>query len=388
MPLSSPLLPPAVIGIVGGGQLGMMTIREAQRMGYRSVVWDTSADCPASRLADETIVAPYDDRNAAERFARSVDVITYEFENIRADTIAYLETLNIVRPASNVLRISQHRQSEKDFLSKNGFPTTRFARAASSNDVAKAIQEIGLPVVVKTATSGYDGKGQVVIRNGDGMAEGLQSLSPSGDGYVVEQLVSLERELSVIVARRAPGETITFPVCENEHRENILHTTIIPARVHDAVRMEATRIAHAIAETFHLVGVLCVEMFLTAGGKLLVNELAPRPHNSGHYTLDACSVSQFEAHVRTVCGFPLTTPRLLSPCAMINLLGKHVQVLNTTTVMKIEGAKVHLYGKTRTEPKRKMGHITLTAPSPREVHEKLNQIQKLIGEHPSHTEHH
>ncbi len=380
MALNPSFLPPAVIGIVGGGQLGMMTIREAQRMGYRTVVWDPSPDCPASRLANETIVAPFDNRAAAERFSKSVDVITYEFENIQSDTIALLETSKPVRPDSSILRISQHRRSEKDFLRNNGFPTAHFRRADSRNDIQKAIEETGLPAVVKTATSGYDGKGQVVIQNAADVQSALSSLPSTGDGYIVEQFVVLERELSVIVAGSASGQSVTFPVCENEHRENILHATILPARVPDSVVRNANEIARSIADTLNLVGVLCVEMFLSTDGTLLVNELAPRPHNSGHCTLDACNMSQFDAHVRTVCNLPLTQPRLLTPCAMVNLLGKHLQVLDIAEALMIDGAKIHLYGKSKSEPKRKMGHITVTAVTPGEVKKKMEHIQMLIGE--------
>ncbi|MFN0158798.1 MAG: 5-(carboxyamino)imidazole ribonucleotide synthase [Bacteroidota bacterium] len=376
---SSPILPPSTIGIIGGGQLGMMTIREAQRMGYRTIVWDPDPACPASRLADKTITAPYTDAKASAAMATKADVITYEFENINAATVTTLEQTKIVRPGSSILKISQHRRREKLELRRHGFPTAPFTFATNVPELESAITEIGLPVVVKTATSGYDGKGQSVLRTNSDVENFFGTLGSPGE-YVVEKFVMLQCELSVIVARSLNGNAVSFPVAENEHRENILHVSIIPARISERLRKESEKLARSIADTLSVVGILCVEMFVTIEGALLVNELAPRPHNSGHYTLDACSISQFEALVRTVCGLPVAPPALLTSCAMVNILGKHMSRLDIPALLEIEGIKLHLYGKTIVQPKRKMGHVTILGTTPREVEQRMAKVHRLLEE--------
>ncbi len=357
----------------------MMTIREAQRMGYRTIVWDPDPACPASRLADETITASYTDAKASAAMATKADVITYEFENINAATVTTLEQTKTVRPGSSILTISQHRRREKLELRRLGFPTAPFAFATTVTELETAITEIGLPAVVKTATSGYDGKGQTVLRtNAD--AEDFIHTVKGTDEYVVEKFVMLQCELSAIVARSLDGNTASFPVAENEHRENILHTSIIPARISEQLRDDAGALACSIAEAFDVIGVICVEMFVTTDGNILVNELAPRPHNSGHYTLDACSISQFEALVRTVCGLPMPTPTLLAPCAMVNILGKHLDQLDLSALLAIEGIKLHLYGKIAVQPRRKMGHISVCGTTAAEVEQRLSSVCAMIKE--------
>lgn len=374
------LLPPAVIGIIGGGQLGMMTIREAQRMGYRTVVWDPSRDCPASRLADSTIAAPFDDKNAATILSDSVDVATYEFENIDAATVERVEQNVPVLPGSTILKIAQHRKEEKEELAKRGFPVVQYRAATGTKELLTALNEVGLPAVVKTATSGYDGKGQTVIRTSQDEQAFLNQTNTENREYVVEKLLDLRCELSSIVVRNANGDVAAFPIAENAHRNNILHRTIVPSRMPAALVKQAEELGRAIIESFGMVGVLCVEMFVTKDGTLLVNELAPRPHNSGHYSLDACSCSQFEALVRAVCGLALTQPKLLTPCAMVNLLGKHLERLDVPKLMAWDSTKLHLYGKTKVEPNRKMGHITVLGRTTEEVWEKVRHVEEMIGE--------
>jgi 5-(carboxyamino)imidazole ribonucleotide synthase len=377
--MRSPILPPATIGIVGGGQLGMMIVREAQRMGYRSIVWDPDPECPASRLADRTISAPFSEVNAAERLAAAADVVTYEFENVDPFAIEHIERSRLVLPGSAILRIAQHRREEKEELRRRGFPTVAYRVATGRDNVEKAVREIGFPVVIKTATSGYDGKGQLVVR--DEKALDLLARHDAVDGeFVVEQLVDLLCEVSVVAARSVDGTIITFPVGENLHRENILHRTTVPAGISLEVQQEAIQIARGVMEEFSVVGVLCTEMFVTREGNVLVNELAPRPHNSGHYTLDACDTSQFEAVVRAVCGLPIEAPRLLSPCAMVNLLGKHLERLDIPTLLRMRGIKLHLYGKKESRPKRKMGHITILGYSAEEVDRGVRMVETMIGE--------
>jgi 5-(carboxyamino)imidazole ribonucleotide synthase len=374
------LLPPAVIGIIGGGQLGMMTIREAQRMGYRTVVWDPNPECPASRLADEVIAAPFNDLNAATIFGDNVDVATYEFENIDSVAVEKVERAVAVYPGSQFLRIAQHRREEKAELAKRGFPVVPHRAAGNKEEVGHACAELGFPVVVKTSTSGYDGKGQTVL-NSDEQSKGfLQQLGEEPKEYVVEKFLDLQCELSCVAVRNSEGTVAVFPISENTHRNNILHRTIVPARVSSGLMSGARELGKRIIESFQLVGVLCVEMFVTRDGSLLVNELAPRPHNSGHYSLDACSYSQFEALIRTVSGLPIPAPELLAPCGMVNLLGKHLEKLDVATLSGWGGVKLHLYGKKQSGPNRKMGHITVVGGSIQDVDSKVAMVERMIGE--------
>lgn len=370
------ILPPSIIGIIGGGQLGMMTIREAQRMGYGSIVWDPDPDCPAARLADETVTAPFSDQNAARRVVESANVVTFEFEHIDSSVVRWIEDHSNVFPSSNILRISQHRRIEKDELSKRGFPVVNYRVAASSDELKNAFAALGFPIVVKTATAGYDGKGQHVIPNQAQAGGFLENLSEDFREVIVESFVDLQTELSVIAVRGSNGIIRTFPVAENEHRENILYKSTIPARVTHSIKNAAVELASDLIEQLEVIGILCVEMFVTKEGRVLVNELAPRPHNSGHYSLDACDISQFEALVRSICHLPLPAPELLSPCAMINILGRDLEVLDHSEVLNLPGTKIHLYGKKRVEPKRKMGHITILGPSSEEVGRRVSVIEK------------
>ncbi|MCI0706913.1 MAG: 5-(carboxyamino)imidazole ribonucleotide synthase [Ignavibacteriae bacterium] len=376
----SALLPPATIGIIGGGQLGMMTVREAQRMGYRTVVWDPDPDCPASRLTDDTIFAPFNDRNAATILVENSDVVTYEFENVDSATVERVEETTTVFPGSGILKIAQHRKKEKEELQKRGFPVVRHAVAQIGNEISQAISGIELPVVVKTTTAGYDGKGQTVLRSQNEVDEFLKLHTNGSREFVAEQFLDLQCELSCIAVRTKAGEVVAYPVSENMHRNNILHRTIVPARVSDKLAKQALELGASIIESFEMVGVLCVEMFVTKDGALLVNELAPRPHNSGHYTLDATTCSQFEALVRAVCGLPVPTPKLLSPCAMVNVLGKHLERLDVSRLSRQPGVKLHLYGKKRVEPNRKMGHITVLGESGAEVDKLVKEVETMIGE--------
>jgi 5-(carboxyamino)imidazole ribonucleotide synthase len=285
-----------------------------------------------------------------------------------------------VLPGSTILKIAQHRKEEKLELAKRGFPVVQHRAATGTKELLAALQEVGLPVVVKTATSGYDGKGQTVLRTSQDEQAFLNQTNDENREYVVEKFLDLQCELSSIVVRNDDGNIAAFPIAENVHRNNILHRTIVPARAPDALVKQAEELGRAIIESFGIAGVLCVEMFVTKGGTLLVNELAPRPHNSGHYSLDACSCSQFEALVRAVCGLPIPQPKLLTPCAMVNLLGKHLERLDVPKLMAWDGVKLHLYGKTKAEPNRKMGHVTVLGAATEEVWKKVQSIETMIGE--------
>jgi 5-(carboxyamino)imidazole ribonucleotide synthase len=379
-PPCPPLLPPATIGIIGGGQLGMMLVREAQRMGYRTIVWDPDPACPAHRLADETLSAPFNDTTTARRLAAIADTVTYEFENIDAAAVRLIEQTRPVFPGSAILAIAQNRALEKDTLRKLGFSVARYEVVPADGSLDAAAARIGLPVVAKTGTAGYDGKGQTILRSeADVRAWAAPPQHTQGD-LVLEEFLTLEAELSVLVARGTDGTIRTFPPAENEHRQNILHLSRVPTRLTKETSAAAVALARRIAEAFDLRGLLCVELFLTADGRLLVNELAPRPHNSGHYSLDACDCSQFEMLIRVMCGLPLPEPFLLTPCAMVNLLGKHVLRAPLDRLLSVPGTRVHLYGKQRNEPHRKMGHVTILAPDPGEVTMRIQQLQLIIGE--------
>ena len=326
------------------------------------------------------MTAPFSSRETAQRFAEGSDVITYEFEHIDAGVVAWLEERKPVIPGSEILSIAQHRREEKQQLARRGFPLVAHALASSQAELWEAVRDIGYPVVAKTATAGYDGKGQTVLSQEEDTRRMARHLGESPQELVIEKFESLLCEVSVIAIRSQKGEVATFPVAENEHRENILHLTMVPARISETIRRQAAELAREIIESFALTGVLCVEMFITREERILVNELAPRPHNSGHFSLDACDVSQFEALVRSICRLPLPVPRLFSPCAMINILGKHMDKLDVDRLMKIPGAKLHLYGKRRIERRRKMGHITVLAPTSHDVERQVAVVEALLGE--------
>jgi 5-(carboxyamino)imidazole ribonucleotide synthase len=348
--------PGSTVGVMGSGQLGRMFAIAARRMGYRVHVYSPERDTPAGAMADVEIAAPYGDRRAVEAFAAGVDVLTFEFENIPAESIAWAAEHCVVRPAGRVLHTCQHRLREKEFLVAAGAPVPIFAPVADAGDLSAAIEQVGVPAVLKTAAFGYDGKGQrKILSAADAGEVGVLS--------VLEQFVPFEKEISVLVARGIDGRAETFPVCENIHRNHILDLTIAPARVSAEVERAARALACSIAEKLELVGLLAVEMFLLPDSTLLVNELAPRPHNSGHYTFDACVTSQFEQQLRAICGLPLGSTELLRPAAMANLLGDLWSdgEPDWAAAAGFPAVKIHLYGKSGPRPGRKMGHLTALA---------------------------
>ncbi|WP_407653378.1 5-(carboxyamino)imidazole ribonucleotide synthase [Brevibacillus ruminantium] len=366
--------PGATIGILGGGQLGRMIALAGRAMGYRFVTLDPTEDAPCGQTADRQIVARYDDVTAALQLAEASDVISYEFENVDAQVAEVLETKSYVPQGSRLLRITQHRIREKTAIRELGIPVAPFCVVESKESLRQAVQELGLPAVMKTATGGYDGKGQWVLRSEAELDEAYETLAKAGTELIVEQFVPFVMELSVIAARNPAGELAVFPAAENVHIDNILHLSIVPARIPEAVRRKAEEIARKIAEKLDVVGLVAVEMFLGANGELYVNELAPRPHNSGHYTMDACVTSQFEQHVRAVCNLPLGSTELLSPVVMVNILGEHLEPVLERIERLPRTAKLHLYGKADSKPKRKMGHINVLAST---VEAALSEIDRL-----------
>jgi 5-(carboxyamino)imidazole ribonucleotide synthase len=362
------ILPGQTIGILGGGQLGRMFAIAARRMGYRVAAFDPTRDCPTGQVADIEVNAAYDDVDAARRFAGQVDVVTFEFENVPAETLAEIERVRPVHPSPTVLDTCRHRLREKRFLASNAFPVAEFREVSDVASLHRAVDELGTPCVLKTADFGYDGKGQAKLDRETDLGAAWRLLGrPVG---VVERFVRFEKELSVIVARGVSGETRCFEVFENEHANHILDFTTAPARVPAATARAAVELATQVARALGVVGLLTVEMFLDPDAGLLVNELAPRPHNSGHVTFDAAVTSQFEQQLRAVCGLPLGDPSLLRPSAMANLLGdlwRDGREPNWPAALTDPRVKLHLYGKQSAKPGRKMGHLTATADTPGEA---------------------
>ena len=350
--------PGSTVGVMGSGQLGRMFAIAARRMGYRIHVFSPERDTPAGALADLEVAAPYEDEAAVKAFAAGVDVLTFEFENIPARSVEWAAAHCTVRPGGHVLHICQHRLREKQFLAAAGIPVAPFAPVDTQAELRAALEALGTPSVLKTAAFGYDGKGQQKITS---MAE-AGSIALNGPS-VLEQFIPFAGEVSVIVARGVDGQTVTFPVFENIHRNHILDITVTPARIPPAVEASARALACAVAEELDLIGLLAVELFLLPDSTLIVNELAPRPHNSGHGTFDACITSQFEQQLRAICGLPLGSAELLRPVAMANLLGDLWQdgEPDWAAAAAYPDVKIHLYGKRGPRPGRKMGHLTALA---------------------------
>jgi len=346
--------PGSTIGIVGGGQLGRMLARAASRMGYKTHIYTPEKDSPASHVATKTTVGAYQDTTALRAFAQTVDIVTFEFENIPAETLEMLQYLVAVRPKPEVLFTTRHRLREKEFISAQGIKTAPFAPVRNATELEQAIQKIGVPGVLKTTEMGYDGKGQAVIRDAAEAAKAWASLGKTE--CILEGFIEFTAEASVIVARSTHGEMRCYPLVQNIHRDHILHRTIAPAPFIDDYQTDAVRIAKTLAEKLDVVGLLAVELFVTKDG-LLVNELAPRPHNSGHWSMEGAPTSQFEQHIRAICGWALGDTFVRSPCEMINLLGD--DWLQWEAYAKQAQAHVHLYGKTESRPGRKMGHVTI-----------------------------
>lgn len=349
-----PLPPNSVIGIVGGGQLGRMSAMAAARLGFRCHILSDEPDSPASQVAAATILGDYGNTDTVEAFARTVDVVTFEFENVPAAALDLMASLRPVRPSPAILRTSQDRIAEKSFLNSIGIATAPWAELRETGDLPTALGRIGLPSVLKTTRLGYDGKGQALIRHPDDATSSWSALHPKP--LILEGFVDFACELSVIVGRGADGQSVAFDAVENRHREHILDLTLAPAQVSAEIACSARAKALHIADALGLVGLLTVEFFVTRDGEILANEIAPRPHNSGHWTIDACPASQFEVHIRAVAGLPLAAARRHSDAVMKNLVGPK-DMANWPELLKMDGAIPHLYGKSEARPGRKMGHF-------------------------------
>lgn len=357
--------PVETIGVIGGGQLGRMFALDAKRMGYNVVTLDPQEHSPCGQVADEQIVAAYDDLAAIERLGRRTDLVTYEFENVDIGSIRHLERLQYrVTPSSDVLHVTQNRLLEKEFAQSIGIATTAFRAVRNAAELAAAAERIGFPAVLKTVRGGYDGKGQWQVDSFDDARAALQAAD--GAELIFEAMVPLACELSVIATRNARDESVTYPVAENTHDRGILSMTIAPARVEARVAQTACEMAARVGRGLQIVGTYCVEFFLSTSGELMLNEIAPRPHNSGHYTIDVTPCSQYEQHVRAICDLPLSPPRLLTNAIMMNVLGEGTgdHLAGVSELLSDPSIVLHVYGKRHAVARRKMGHFTMLVDGP------------------------
>jgi 5-(carboxyamino)imidazole ribonucleotide synthase len=373
-----PVLPGSAIGVLGSGQLGRMFAIAARRMGYRVHTLSPDEDTPTGQVADVEINAAYEDLDAVAKFASAVSVVTFEFENVPAATAEAAARCAPVRPAGHVLHTTQHRLREKNFLSQAGLPLTPFRRVTSLEDLGKAVGALGLPAILKTADFGYDGKGQFRIKTISDLEQAWQVVG--GRESVLEAFVDFDREISVVAARGVAGEFIHYVAIENQHRNGILSTSLAPARVPESIARQAVEIAREVLEKLEVVGVLCVEFFVVRDGRLLINELAPRPHNSGHFTFDANVTSQFEQQLRAVCALPFGEVRQCAPAAMANLLGDIWTngEPDWAAVAAVPNVKLHLYGKESPRPGRKMGHLTALSSSVEQAYEDVQRALSTL----------
>lgn len=370
------------IGIIGGGQLGKMMILDAKRLDYQFVILDPAPDCPAHSIADRHIVADFNDIAAIERLASKVDVVTYEFEHISLAALQKLEAKgHLVYPSASTLEHIQNKYQQKLWLQKHGLPVPEFVSVKSVQDIRRAEELYGYPLILKTCTGGYDGKGNAVIREESEIEAAYQALGAGKLPLMAEECIPFTKEVSVLACRSTNGEKSVFPVAENVHKNSILDETTVPADIGESTRKEAMEVAAACLDAFDAYGMLCVELFVTKEGHVLVNELAPRPHNSGHYTIEGCYTSQYEQHIRAILGLPLGDARLIRPTAMKNLIGDRTgkaEVHGLEEAYRYPDVKIHIYGKSEVKPGRKMGHITATAETAEEALRQVRGAHKAI----------
>lgn len=375
---SAVFLPGSTIGVMGSGQLGRMLAIAARRMGYRVHTFSPEKDTPTGQIADLETCAEYGDEAAVRAFAKGVDVLTFEFENVPVQSVDWAAEHCVVRPSGRVLHVCQHRLREKEFLRAAGLPLPEFVEVNSLESLRGAVERLGVPAVLKTAAFGYDGKGQRKISKDSDLAEVWSGFE--GRSAVLEAWVPFEREISVLVARSLTGEMAVYPVCENAHANHVLDLTLVPARISEAAAKQARQLAEQAAQALDLVGLLAVEMFLLADGRILINEMAPRPHNSGHFSFDASMTSQFEQQLRAVCGLALGSTELLKPAAMANLLGDVWAggEPDWAAAAALPAVKIHLYGKSEARLGRKMGHLVALADSLEEAVEMVCEARRRL----------
>lgn len=372
------------IGIIGGGQLGKMMILDAKRLDTYFVILDPTPKCPADSIADEHIVAEFDDVRAFHELAEKVDVVTYEFEHINAEALQELEAEgHKVYPSSETLLHIQNKYHQKMWLRKHGLPVPDFEKVETPEDIRKAGEVFGYPMMLKTCTGGYDGKGNAPVETEADVESAFEALGAGRLPLMVEAFCPFEKEVSVLVCRSVNGDIKVFPVAENVHKDSILDETTVPAQISSDCTKKAMDIAREAVQVFNACGMLCIELFVTGDGQVLVNELAPRPHNSGHYTIEGCVTSQYENHIRGILGLPLGSTELLRPTVMKNIIGQYsmdkAEVKGLDEAYAIGEVKVHIYGKEKVSKGRKMGHITVTAPTVEEALEKARLAHSKIS---------
>ena len=381
------IAPGSRLGVLGGGQLGLFFAVAARQMGYSVVVWDPDPGAPAHRWADRSVCLPFESSAGLRDFLKDTAAVTYEWENLPAPQVLAIEAAVRVRPQGGVLRLLQNRIAQKQFLVQCGLPVVPFRPLSDPDALPAALAEIGFPAVCKTATAGYDGRGQWRIGHAQAVPHLSTQLPDGSTGWVLEKWVPHTHELSVIVARGEDGEIASYPVAENVHENGVLRRSRVPAFLSSADAERAIRLAEDAVTALSGIGVFCVEFFLLSDGALLINEIAPRPHNSGHYTLDAATTSQFEQQVRILCGLPLGAPQLRVPAAVVNILGREIEAVRAGAtfqkMLSISGVHVYLYGKLLVKPGRKMGHICVTDSDPSGVDQKAGQVAALLGGQPA-----
>lgn len=383
--MSDPILPGATLGVLGGGQLGAMFTMAAGRLGYRVAVWDPDPEAPAHRIADVSLKAPFMEDTTRNRFEHEVSAVTYEWENIPAVVAEAVERVLPVRPGSGILRLLQHRLDQKSFLATRGFPVAAFQPIVDPTELTNAADKVGFPCLCKTATAGYDGKGQWRLSSREQAMELQKQLSRSASSHsrwIVEQFIEFQKELSVLVVRGVDGEQRVYPVAENIHQAGILRVTSVPANISPQIETQAKELASASIEALNGVGVFCIELFLKEHGTLCINEIAPRPHNSGHYTLDSCTTSQFEQQVRALCGLPLGEVQMLCPAVMVNLIGDDLRRVTSkdalASLLRTPGAKFHDYRKQSIRERRKMGHVTFLDRNSAQARESADRLLRFL----------
>ncbi|HHW66309.1 MAG TPA: 5-(carboxyamino)imidazole ribonucleotide synthase [Epulopiscium sp.] len=372
------------IGIIGGGQLGKMMILEAKKMGFYVIILDPTFNCPAHSIADEHIVANFNDTIAIRKLADRADIITYEFEHIDAEVLKVLEEEgHKIYPTPRSLEIIQNKYEQKMLLKKKRIPVPEFMYIADEEDMMEAGEQFGYPFILKSCRGGYDGKGNVVVHSPQEIKSAFESLGGYEQELMAEEFIPFTKEISVLACRGIDGDIAVYPVGENEHEDNILIQTKVPAQITKTLTTKAMSLANRVMKVFEGVGMFCVEMFVTEDKRILINEVAPRPHNSGHYSIEGCVTSQFEQHIRAITGLPLGDTTLILPTVMRNILGDmegngEAFVYGAEEALKVPGVKIHIYGKENTSPKRKMGHLTVTAQTLEEAAERAQIAANTI----------
>lgn len=373
MPKNNVILPPQTIGIIGGGQLGRMMAIAARYMGYKIAVLDPTPDCPTAQVADVQITTKYDDMDGIKKLAEISDVVTYEFENVDLEAATYIENLGKLPQGAYALEITQNREREKTVMQDAGLPIPYFSIVSTAEECEQALQNFTFPAVIKTCSGGYDGKGQLKLESADDIPAAC-AFAEKNSTCIIEQWVPFDREISVVFTRAQSGEIEFFPVAENDHKDHILYQTTVPANISETVQTQAIDAAKTLAEKMNIVGTFAIEMFVN-GDNIFLNEMAPRPHNSGHYSIEACNISQFHQHIRAICGLALTPVSLLKSAAMVNILGEDLEP--TLALMpELTNGFVHLYGKDGVKPKRKMGHVTFIGNTVKEVTEMVTAYEE------------